>query len=822
MCLFICDANLRDYGGHYYEYAVSVAEAAQKTGIETIILGNRHFLPDPHDPQCRHIRPCLENVNIDWMRDFFPLIEKGHIKGDDDVFFPSLWPEDFISFIQAFALKEPPGCPRFHFVLRRDLADFASDLLVKLSYVLKNLPHNNSLAHRIRLYSDTDALCRQYAYLAFPAPVTIHLLPIPFRHQLLGEPCKNTKVTICYLGDARPEKGFQLLPEAVTYLVDRLKEGIRYLRFDIQSNFNVPGGEAGMADALRELTRQSSCEINLIEGPLSPETYYRMLTRADIVLLPYNRERYRHRSSGILVESLCAGKVVIVPQNTWMASQVDSQCAVLLEEDSQLGPAIYHGLINLKTLSLKAREQAQTFRNRHSTERLCAVLRQRMPSAGCQKEEGASKQAILIADEWSIFYPNGAHTVILAQIQSLQRLGFRIHLLVCLDWWTDLGNHKDIVMQLSAWAHDQGIHHIGFAWLPERLTFNHTKEALALEACLEKLGDKQDGIDLMLKLKSFYQIDPGFLDRIEQCDIDIALINYVHNIPVCDKLPAKGYPTICETHDIQSKKALFGEHFSDYDTQLKEEIGALKRCSGVIFINHEELDEIKNRVKPAKAIYLLPALNGRKDLHPQICQTQDLKSTLELSSPMMPMAAWPQMKRDNILGQKGIDLFYVSSSNPCNIHSLKWFYDQVYMPYLKDHQVNVFIAGCIDADQFTHPQDKLFSIGPVLDLKPLYRQARVVILPVTRGTGTAIKTLEAIHFGKAVVGTRPAFRGLGDLDCSDLIAADAFSFAEKAKTLLFDQVHRKKTEETILAMQRKLCNSERYDQALGSLINTLE
>jgi glycosyltransferase involved in cell wall biosynthesis len=146
----------------------------------------------------------------------------------------------------------------------------------------------------------------------------------------------------------------------------------------------------------------------------------------------------------------------------------------------------------------------------------------------------------------------------------------------------------------------------------------------------------------------------------------------------------------------------------------------------------------------------------------------------------------------------------------------------VYEPYLRDHQINVFIAGCIDISQFNHPNDKFFSIGPVLDLKPLYRKAKVVILPVTRGTGTAIKTLEAIHFGKAVVGTRPAFRGLGDLDCSDLIAANAFAFAEKTKTLLFDTAFRKKTEETILAMQKKLCNSERYDRALGSLINELE
>src|SRR5262249_30238749 len=50
--------------------------------------------------------------------------------------------------------------------------------------------------------------------------------------------------------------------------------------------------------------------------------------------------------------------------------------------------------------------------------------------------------------------------------------------------------------------------------------------------------------------------------------------------------------------------------------------------------------------------------------------------------------------------------------------------------------------------------------GPVASLAPHYAAAKVVALPIVAGAGIAIKTLEAIAAGKALVGTPLAFRGL--------------------------------------------------------------
>src|SRR5207249_2422257 len=62
-------------------------------------------------------------------------------------------------------------------------------------------------------------------------------------------------------------------------------------------------------------------KVELITEPLSSKEYWDLLSSGDIVLLPYDRDSYYARSSGILAESLAAGIPSLVPAGTWMAKQ---------------------------------------------------------------------------------------------------------------------------------------------------------------------------------------------------------------------------------------------------------------------------------------------------------------------------------------------------------------------------------------------------------------------------------------------------------------------------------------------------------------------
>ncbi len=169
----------------------------------------------------------------------------------------------------------------------------------------------------VYFYTDTEALTAQYARLGVP----FHSLPIPHTHPpRSAAPRGDRPLHFVYLGDARAEKGYHHLPRLVGDLwADDIEPG--RVVFTIQSNFNVPQGEPEAVVARAQLESFAPDKVRLTSAPLSSADYRRLLLSADVVLLPYERDNYYARSSGILVEALSAGIPVIVPAGSWLAQQ---------------------------------------------------------------------------------------------------------------------------------------------------------------------------------------------------------------------------------------------------------------------------------------------------------------------------------------------------------------------------------------------------------------------------------------------------------------------------------------------------------------------
>lgn len=89
-------------------------------------------------------------------------------------------------------------------------------------------------------------------------------------------------------------------------LIAPLTQGFPSVDFIIHEN---PIGSLGVKEALN---------VDLYKGELSTERYLEYLNRCDIVLLPYEPNYYKDSISNILIESLCLGKVMIIPHDTWM------------------------------------------------------------------------------------------------------------------------------------------------------------------------------------------------------------------------------------------------------------------------------------------------------------------------------------------------------------------------------------------------------------------------------------------------------------------------------------------------------------------------
>src|SRR5262249_29299806 len=160
----------------------------------------------------------------------------------------------------------------------------------------------------VLLYADTDLLAEAFSYLS---GITVSTAPIPFDQSLLqtalaARPARRAgdPLTAVYLGDARDEKGYQHLPQALAYLwPEYIAKG--RVRLVLQSNFNTPGGEPGILAASQSLAGFPATILK--NEPLDPAEYFQLLAQSDIALIPYPPQRYRYRSSGVLVEAMSAG-----------------------------------------------------------------------------------------------------------------------------------------------------------------------------------------------------------------------------------------------------------------------------------------------------------------------------------------------------------------------------------------------------------------------------------------------------------------------------------------------------------------------------------
>jgi hypothetical protein len=265
-------------------------------------------------------------------RDTLDMIAALGLRADDIVFVPTLSEAELLGLGRAIASCRPDDRIGWHLLFRRPpvpaRAAYARSADARRAQVRKCLATfaQATVGHRVRFHTDTEALTQQYNDLGV---VRFDTLPIPvpssFGHS--RDPERASAVpTILFAGDARVEKGFQLLPILVEQLKRESPAGLSP-RFIIQSNFSVPGGEPVAARARRELRSHAKNGVRLIDEPLQPDAYCAIFHASDISLIPYDPLEYRTRSSGVFAESVAAGLVTIVPSGTWMAAQLGPRIA---------------------------------------------------------------------------------------------------------------------------------------------------------------------------------------------------------------------------------------------------------------------------------------------------------------------------------------------------------------------------------------------------------------------------------------------------------------------------------------------------------------
>jgi glycosyltransferase involved in cell wall biosynthesis len=137
---------------------------------------------------------------------------------------------------------------------------------------------------------------------------------------------------------------------------------------------------------------------------------------------------------------------------------------------------------------------------------------------------------------------------------------------------------------------------------------------------------------------------------------------------------------------------------------------------------------------------------------------------------------------------QGSILFVGSMGYPPNVEAVRWWAEQVWPASgLPPLTVVGQSADRVLSEWAGHPGVRV--VGEVDDVGAWLRRARVVAVPLTAGSGTRLKILEAWAHGRPVVSTAKGAEGTGALHATTaLIADDPAEFGSAVRRLLQDDV----------------------------------
>jgi glycosyltransferase involved in cell wall biosynthesis len=257
------------------------------------------------------------------------------------------------------------------------------------------------------------------------------------------------------------------------------------------------------------------------------------------------------------------------------------------------------------------------------------------------------------------------------------------------------------------------------------------------------------------------------LDRLAALAFDVVLIEHADMARFLDRLP-QAVPKVLDFHDVYSRMAeralaaagndRRSELASEFERTVRFERQSASACALCLACSETDAAAVRNLL-----------LCDRVDVVPNGVDTTFFAPSGERPS-------------------RGSLLFTGTMNYGPNVDAVAYFVHEIW-PLLRNRisGLTFEVVGANPTDEVGNlASDDVIIHGGVADMRPYYRRAAVVVVPLRQGGGTRLKILEAAASGKAVVSSSLGVEGLNFGAGKDLLVSDSPSGFAHAITFLLD------------------------------------
>lgn len=601
-------------------------------------------------------------------------------------------------------------------------------------------------AGKLRLASDSHRLIDEYAKVTY---VPFELFPIPHGASHLPKcdlvSTENSRVTIASLGNARGEKGFI----EIYKMMRRLAESTSNLPVKFVIQANDPDDDA--APYVNKLKKaRFPFPVSVIRKSLDKNAYESLVASADVILAPYWREIYSSRTSGVALEAIVGGKVLIATKDTWMSDQARLWRTGLTVENrsvDSLTDAVLRTIANKDALTLRAHTAREAAAEFHSGKSFIEHLMRKKRSW-----TERSKNVCFFYPWNNLFqYNSGASVRSSLMVKKIVEAGWRV---------TVIGQSLKSVM------------------LPKGVTAVQWEEPLASFSNPVYLADYVQRLILspqMIGLEDFqYRFRFWMRSRAAKLTINSVLRRssaVVIEYPFLASLiapftKAYGIPMVLNSLDVlgqQTKRRRLRRWI------LEKEIQAFNLSQFPTVISKED----------------------RQTFEKFGAQTHVIANSVDVGTFTLPN----QQEARRRIAAAGIELpferfgLFVGSAHPPNFVATRRVAEFSQNELLGASKIGFVIVGDCVSSQLPIVTQNCRYLGrvPGAVLQALYALASFIVIPLESGTGSSVKTLEAFAYGKAVIGTNISFRGFDVVNSYHCLISNNFDeYPSLIVKLLFD------------------------------------